>query len=121
MKVPVAIMIFILTAYGVFSCITTGKDQLEHNPPDPPVSSEETIVKITGRVQIYGNEPHTYVGIIDENGTEYAVHPDSVANELRSLQGYLIEFTVVFLDDIQTYGSMFLRGGTVTPIEWVVR
>jgi hypothetical protein len=30
---------------------------------------------LTGRIQIYGNEPHTFAGIIDEDGTEYAIYP----------------------------------------------
>jgi hypothetical protein len=78
--------------------------------------------KILGRVQIYGNEPHTFVGIVDQNGTEYAVYPSSQEEELRKLQGYLIEFTVVFLDEEepQSYGGLFLKGGTVTPVTWEI-
>ena len=118
MKLSGAIMIFLLTAYGIFSCVSPGKDQPKN---DPPVLNEEDTVMITGRVQIYGNEPFTYVGIVDENGTEYAVHPASVADELRGLQGYIIDFSVIFLNDIQSYDGMFFRGGTVMPVEWVVR
>jgi len=73
---------------------------------------------LTGRIQIYGNEPHTFVGIIDENGAEYAVYPPEQEEKLRKLQGHLIEFTVIFLDKPQGYGSLFLQGGTITPLEW---
>jgi len=75
---------------------------------------------ITGNVQIYGNEPHTFVGIIDKNGVEYAVYPVSQEEELRKLQGHLIEFTVVLLDKAQGSRGMSLKGGTVTPVSWKI-
>jgi len=79
-----------------------------------------TTARITGRVQIYGNEPHTFVGIVDENGAEYAVYPSSTEDELRSLQGHLIAFTVVFLDGPKGEGGLYLKGGTVTPLSWEI-
>ena len=97
---------FILAAFSVFSCSS-----------DSPV---ENTMKITGMVQVYGNEPHTFVGIIDEAGVEYAVYPHSKEAELYELQGHLIEFTVVFLDEPKGEGSLYLRGGTVTPLSWVI-
>jgi hypothetical protein len=75
-------------------------------------------VKITGTVQIYGNEPHTFAGIAGENGEEYSIYPPSCEDELRTLQGRLIDFTVIILDEPKGYGGLFLRGGTVTPVEW---
>lgn len=84
------------------------------------MNNAEGAVKITGKIEIYGSEPHTFVGIVDENGTEYAVHAPSREDELRRLQGRLIEFTVVFLDDPQVFGSLFLKGGTVEPLGWVI-
>jgi hypothetical protein len=83
--------------------------------------SKKNITNIRGRVEIYGNEPRTFVGIVDENGIEYAVYPPSVGEELRKLQGYLIDFTVVLLDEPQGFSSLLLRGGTVTPIKWELR
>jgi hypothetical protein len=80
--------------------------------------SMKNTAKITGTVQIYGNEPHTFAGIAGENGEEYAVYPPSCEDELRTLQGRLIDFTVIILDEPKGYGSLFLRGGTVTPVEW---
>jgi hypothetical protein len=84
---------------------------------DSGISMKNT-VKITGTVQIYGNEPHTFAGIAGENGKEYAIYPPSSEDELRALQGHLIDFTVIILDEPKGYGSLFLRGGTVTPVEW---
>ncbi|MCL2557674.1 MAG: hypothetical protein FWE09_04275 [Treponema sp.] len=77
-------------------------------------------VKITGRVQIYGSEPHTFVGIIDENGNEFAIYPESQGEALRELQGHLIEFSVIFINEPRGYGALFLRGGTVTVLEWAI-
>ena len=74
---------------------------------------------LTGRIEIYGNEPFTYVGIVDSSGVAYNIIPRSTADELRSLQGHLIEFTVSYPEEqIQGYGS--LPGGTVTPISWKI-
>jgi len=82
-------------------------------------TSENCMTKITGRIQIYGNEPHTFVGIIDrQDGMEYAVYPPSKEEELRGLQGRLIEFTVIKQDKPMGLGGLQLRGGTVTVVEW---
>jgi len=61
------------------------------------------------------------VGIVDERENEYAVYPPEKEEELRKLQGHLIEFTVVFLEKPQAYGSLFLKGGTVTPVTWEIK
>ena len=80
----------------------------------------DSSIKITGRVQVFGNVPHTYTGIVDEEGRQYSVYPPSAEEQLRGLQGHLIEFTVILLDTPQGYGSMFLQGGTVTPLSWEI-
>ena len=112
MKLLFSVLIFVFATFSVFSCATNANTE-------DAVKVENT-AKITGRVQIYGNEPFTFVGIIDEADTEYAVHPPEVADELRRLQGRLIEFTVIFLDEAQGMGGMMLRGGTVTPLSWEI-
>jgi len=78
------------------------------------------VFKITGRVQIYGNEPNTFTGIVDQAGTEYAVYPPAQEERLRALQGHLIEFTVIPINEPKSYGSLFLKGGTVEPITWEI-
>ncbi|MCL2193165.1 MAG: hypothetical protein FWB78_07205 [Treponema sp.] len=75
---------------------------------DPQMKSTVTLV---GRIQIFGNAPHTFAGIIDENGMEYAIYPPEQEERLRTLQGHLIEFTVVILDEPMGFGSLVLRGG----------
>jgi len=86
----------------------------------PLVIEDEGAVKLIGRVQIYGSEPHTFVGIVDENSNEYAIYPESQGEALRRLQGHLIEFAVIFMDEPRGYGAMFLRGGTVTILGWEI-
>ena len=80
----------------------------------------ENLKIIVGRVEIFGNVPNTYVGIIEEKGKRYSVYPPSQEEALRDLQGYDIEFNVILLDTPQGYGSLFLRDGTVTPLSWVI-
>jgi len=54
---------------------------------------------LTGMIKIYGNEPHTWVGIETvPDGNVYAVNPPEKASELRFLQGRLLEFTVTLRD-----------------------
>jgi hypothetical protein len=106
MKYIISVFSFLV----IFSCVTVTNGENK---------SVDNISVITGRVEVFGNEPHTYVGIVDINDIQYAVYPRSKEDELRRLQGRMIEFSVEFVD-VQTYGSMFLRGGTVTPISWVI-
>ncbi|MDR3325579.1 MAG: hypothetical protein LBS82_06330 [Spirochaetaceae bacterium] len=74
--------------------------------------------RIQGRVLIYGNEPHTYAGIETTDGKRYAVFPPDKEQEIRSAQGSLVEFVVVFAEKPQGYGALFLRDGSVTPLSW---
>ena len=81
---------------------------------------EEAKTIITGRIAVFGNEPHTFLGIVDENGKEYAVYSPDYEAELKKLQGQKIEFTVDILNEIKVYGSLFLKGGTVKPVSWKI-
>jgi hypothetical protein len=103
----------------VFSC-GTSKKKTGPQSGDAVIIDESDTVTLTGRVQIYGSEPHTFPGIVDAEGVEYAVYAPGKDGEIRDLQGYLIEFTVVFLKDNPVYESLFLKGGTVKPIEWKI-
>ena len=107
------LILLALTVLSVFSC---------HGTPDnnQAIPNEEGTLRITGRVEVYGNEPFTFVGIVDENNIEYAVYPREKEDELRRLQGHLIVFTVIKLDEPRGEGGMYLRGGTVTPISWEI-
>jgi len=115
MKLTILLLFFICVIPNVFPC---GKKEVKN------VNAERrgtgNVIKITGRVKIYGNEPHTFVGIVDEKGTEFAVYPPEQEEKLRKLQGYLIEFTVIFLEQPKGEGALYLKGGTVNPLEWSI-
>ena len=121
MKYIFFLLFFVFVTAGVFSL---GKKEEKNDNPasrcetgNQTGDGEEKTIKIRGRIQIYGNDPHTFVGIVAENGTEYAVYSPSRENELRRLQGRLIEFTVILSGESQDCG---LRGGTVIPVEWEI-
>ena len=104
-------IVFMLASLNIFSCRTvngTEKTNLENT------------TTITGSVRVFGNEPHTYVGIVDEAGVQYSVYPPEKEAELSKLQGRLINFTVILLAQPQGLGGLFLKGGTVTPVSWEV-
>jgi heme/copper-type cytochrome/quinol oxidase subunit 2 len=117
------IIFFVLLFLAASSVFSFGRREKKAQPPQPEPNTNivETTITILGSVRIFGNEPFTFVGIVDENGIEYAVHPPSVEDELRGLQGHTIEFTAVLLDEPQGYGSLFLKGGTVTPVVWEIQ
>jgi hypothetical protein len=89
-----------------------GGDEIHNGPCD--------MITIVGIVQIYGADPSTFVGIVDQDGTEYAIYPPEKERELRALQGHLIEFQVIFENGQENYGGLFLGGGTVIPVKWKV-
>jgi hypothetical protein len=126
MKSIVFLLFFVFIIPSVFPC---GKKEKKNVQPVPPeaISTEDLIIaktenmsKITGRVKIYGSEPHTFVGIVDERGNEFAVYPPEQEEKLRQLQGRLIEFTVIFLDEPKGEGGLYLKGGTQNPVEWSI-
>jgi hypothetical protein len=126
MKIIVFFLFFICVIPNVFPC---GRKEKKNSQPVTVESANtegrsntmtNNVIKITGRVRIFGNEPHTFAGIVDENGTEFAVYPPEQEEKLRNLQGHLIEFTVVFLDEPKGEGALYLKGGTVNPLEWSI-
>ena len=118
MKIIVFLLSLSLMSFSIF-CANSRHSSVENI--EQVNDSMETTIKIVGRVQIYGNVPHTYAGIVDENDNLYAVYPKSQEEELRKLQGHLIEFTVILLDKPRGYGSLFLKGGkTVIPVSWEI-
>ena len=107
--------IYVLMALLILSSFSCGTLNNSGNTKVENTMTENTIT-ITGAVVIFGNEPRTQVGIVDRDNIAFAVFPSSTANELRLLQGHLIEFKVIVLDEPQIPG--FRR--TVTPVEWKI-
>jgi hypothetical protein len=109
--------IFLLSFFfAAFSGFALGKRE-NRAAKNQAKTSGETIM--LGRIQVYGNEPHTFVGIVDEHGVEYSIHPPTKEAELRKLQGQLIEFRVIILDEPYGYEGMEL-GRTLTLFDWKV-
>ena len=115
MKLVFLVLVFIMTAFNVFP---NGIKESMNSEVEQVGAGRETSI-IIGRVEVYGNEPRTFVGIVDEDGVEYAVYPPAKEAELRRLQGNLIKFTVVFVEE-NIFASMFLKGGTVEPVSWEI-
>ena len=100
-----ALLIFslvIILGALLLSCATQKKEE-----------SQEMILQ--GMVKIYGSEPHTWVGIETvPEGKIYAVSPPEKAKELRSQQGYMMEFTVIPGDNAPPAGLPEM----VTLLSW---
>jgi hypothetical protein len=112
----------VFTLLIVLSCATVNRTETAVEVVNEVVVEEkvEDTIQITGRIVIFGNEPFIYAGIVAEDGLNYAIYPEETERELMALQGYLIEFTVIPMEEEKVYGSLFLRGGTVKPISWEI-
>jgi hypothetical protein len=125
-KLVIFFFLFVAFAPNAFSSgrvegINSQPSTVENFSAEEPESfGTGSMLKFRGRVQIYGNEPHTFAGLAAEDGAEYAIFPQSEESKLRSLQGHLIDFTAILLDEPKGYGSLFLKSGTVTPVSWEI-
>jgi len=72
---------------------------------------------LQGMIHIYGNEPHTWVGLETPDGKVYALVPPEKADEFRALQGRLLELKVTFQDTALPPG-LPPADGMVTPLSW---
>ena len=59
---------FLCSFFSLFSCVSEEKKQVKMD--------ETSIITISGKIEIKGNEPHTYIAIVIDNGTEYAIVGD---------------------------------------------
>jgi hypothetical protein len=113
------VALIILTVFSPAKLFALGKRDA---PPSPPQAEGAELPDgaclIRGRVRVWGSEPHTFAGIETTDDKRYAVFPAEKEKEIRDLQGNLIEFTVIFSEKPQGYGSLFLPDGTVTPLSW---
>jgi len=106
---------FAITALILSSCKTVSNTENSFEYTEVPVVG--TIGTVTGMVHMRDDGPLIWVVIIDINGIGYTVISDPIVDELRWLQGYLIEFTIVYEEYRETG---LYRGRIVTPIEWKV-
>jgi hypothetical protein len=89
-----AVLRKILAALVIAVCCSAGGFSLSlHRPKQAPDQANSHIqddrtVTLRGHIQIYGSEPHTFVGIVTDDGAQYTLTADAdVLNELRHNQG----------------------------------
>lgn len=109
------VVIALLTAaFSAFCVYSLGKK-------DEPVQST-----VTGLVHIYGNEPHTFAGIVCDDGKAYTVRGEKeMVAEIRATQGEKISVTGVIIPavtkdsegrDILPFEQ--LKDGTIRASSW---
>jgi len=96
-----AVPVFLLGVLMV-ACATPQKEK-----------SAERVIR--GTIRLYGNEPHLWTGIKTiQDEKIYYVEPPEMANELRALQGRIIEFTAIIEERKMPFGG----NGKATVISW---
>lgn len=77
---------------------------------------ESSEIVVTGLVKIYGNEPHTFVGFVSQDGTEYSLKAkDKELKKLKKMQGILLEISgnLASVTETKGLGLYQLNGGTI--------
>ena len=112
----ITLFLFILMAANAFAF--GRREAARESQASPPVNS----ITFLGTLVLYGNEPVSFAGIISVEGTEYAVYPREMVEELRTLQGHLIEFTILPLAEEEARGleNTYLGGGWVRLLSWKI-
>ncbi|MDR0374476.1 MAG: hypothetical protein LBH85_01960 [Treponema sp.] len=88
----------------------------EKDEPQAGEGESGRIMRVTGEVKIFGNEPHTFAVIVTVDGKRYGVSPPEKEAALRRLQGRTLECTVRILE--KGDAALFLKDGTVEPLSW---
>jgi hypothetical protein len=104
------------------SCASPGTKKASAEAEEPLVTAAnaEVTQTIRGRVVVFGSEPHTFAGIVTEDGKQYNITPPEKEEEIRQFQGYVINFTVIFLDVPAGPPSLALQDGTVKLLSWTI-
>jgi hypothetical protein len=73
---------------------------------------------IRGTIKVYGNEPHTFLGIEADDGQLFYIHPD-VQGLLRPRQNdRMVLKCRIYLGEIDSFESGFGFRETVIPVSW---
>lgn len=77
---------------------------------------------VKGYINVYGNEPFSYIGIETEDEKKYAIKAEkSVIEDLWKTQGNLIEITGLITPNTDAAKSFdMLKDGKIEVIEWKV-
>lgn len=87
----------------------------ENNTVRKENSSSQTI-SFTGQIKIYGNEPHTYVGVVSSDGAKYIVD-QAYQNALRELAPGVYKFTG-YINKTTDTPALFVQDGIFVPIRY---
>ena len=73
---------------------------------------------VTGYINVYGNEPFTFIGIVTDDGKEYTISADdSILKELQKTQGKKIEIKGT-IEKSEKAGFNQLKNGRIILLEW---
>jgi len=76
------------------------------------------IDSVTGYINVYGNEPFTFIGIVTDDGKEYTISADdSILKELQKTQGKKIEIKGT-IEKSEKPGFNQLKNGRIILLEW---
>jgi uncharacterized lipoprotein YajG len=94
-------------------------------PPANEVSESEVLETIIGHVNVYGAEPHTYLGIVTGDDKSYTILAEkNVLSELQCAQGKQIAFRGVIIPREDENGTKMLyqtlKNGKFKLTSWTV-
>ena len=73
---------------------------------------------ITGYINVYGNEPFTFIGIVTDDDKEYSISADdSILKELQKTHGKKIEI-IGTIEKTEKSGFNQLKNGRIILLEW---
>ena len=99
-------VVFVVLSFSLFSF--SGRNKVESAKLEP--------ITVVGQIGVYGNEPHTWLGFVDNKGVEYGLEASEAdLEELRNLQGILLEISGLLepVPEGQPVGFQTLSGGKI--------
>lgn len=85
---------------------------------------KDKVISVSGLINVYGNEPFTFIGLKTSSGEEYSLSAsEEVLNQLRNTQGKRIEITgsIKQADKNQEKAAVefnSLKSGNLIVLDW---
>ena len=99
----------LLTIFALPLFAFGSKDKKEENTPLQPVT-------VIGQIALYGNEPNTWLGFVDQKGVAYTLKvPAELLENLLRQQGVLLKLSgaLKLVSEDQPASFQVLSGGTI--------
>ena len=99
-------IVMAILSFSLFSF--SGRNKVETAQMEP--------VTVVGQIGVYGNEPHTWLGFVDNKGVEYGLEAsEKDLKELQNLQGILLEISGLLesVSEGKPVGFQTLSGGKI--------